>query len=376
MFKLLTSLIKKPIWYSILAITYIGEFILFPFKLILPDTVFDMLYIYSITPDLHIIKTHNNEQSDFDKVIEFNRLFNVPQIDNGNTGEKNLNIIKNGFALITEEIEELKDALNNGDRIEVKDAICDMIYVIYGLYWRLGMTDNKIIYNMLKKLNNAYGSNKIQPYYCNHNIYTIFNGAIKSYMDIYINNHVNYNKYIINSGIQSSIESDNEENVNKYDVFDLHRKVAKDDLFEFYERINVINSINNMKNNVQIVIDAMTQYKTYYNNVSYFQTCLNMVLASILNYTYYIGLMHFDIKRDFNIVHKSNMSKVCSSEDEAVATVESYKSKFETGEVSYDSPYYEFIENGKWMVRNRSTNKVLKNINYLPVEAFDEWLDD
>ena len=83
----------------------------------------------------------------------------------------------------------------------------------------------------------------------------------------------------------------------------------------------------------------------------------------------------FDFEYNFNIVHQSNMSKICSNEEEAKLTVESYEQKFKDGKSPYDSPYYECITPTKWMVRNRSTQKVLKNINYHPVEYYDGWLD-
>ena len=69
--------------------------------------------------------------------------------------------------------------------------------------------------------------------------------------------------------------------------------------------------------------------------------------------------------RDFNDVHDSNMSKLCSSQEEAEATVYDYEQKFNRGESPYDSPYYYKLENkDKWVVKNRSTGKALKSINY------------
>ena len=72
---------------------------------------------------------------------------------------------------------------------------------------------------------------------------------------------------------------------------------------------------------------------------------------------------------DFNLVHTSNMSKVCNTEEEAINTVEDYKKRFERGETPYDTPYYEYKEDiGKWIVKNKSTGKTLKSINYNPVK--------
>lgn len=75
---------------------------------------------------------------------------------------------------------------------------------------------------------------------------------------------------------------------------------------------------------------------------------------------------------DYDIVHSSNMSKLCSSEIEAQKTVSWYKTAFKEGRSLYDSPYYEKIQNtNKWVVKNNSTGKVLKSINYTPVKWQD-----
>lgn len=66
----------------------------------------------------------------------------------------------------------------------------------------------------------------------------------------------------------------------------------------------------------------------------------------------------------FDIVHKSNMSKLCVSEAEAIATVESYKK-----DDRYDTPAYKPADdNINWVVYNKSTMKVLKSINYIPAD--------
>jgi len=73
--------------------------------------------------------------------------------------------------------------------------------------------------------------------------------------------------------------------------------------------------------------------------------------------------------KDFDEVHSSNMSKLCYSEEEAMQTVQSYEQKYNKGDSPYDSPYYYKLENqDKWVVKNRSTGKALKSINYRPVD--------
>lgn len=71
---------------------------------------------------------------------------------------------------------------------------------------------------------------------------------------------------------------------------------------------------------------------------------------------------------DFAEVHNSNMSKLCTSQEEADLTVKSYLDKYEKGESKYDSPYSYKVTTSdgseRWLVKNKSTGKALKNINY------------
>ena len=81
------------------------------------------------------------------------------------------------------------------------------------------------------------------------------------------------------------------------------------------------------------------------------------------NYVYLIGVyLQIDLDRSFDIVHSSNMSKVCNSQEEAEKTKEWYLNN----EKRYDSPtVFESTKfKGKYLVRNASTGKALKNINY------------
>ena len=63
----------------------------------------------------------------------------------------------------------------------------------------------------------------------------------------------------------------------------------------------------------------------------------------------------------FNEVQRSNMSKACSTEEEAKRTLDNYKQ-------NYDTEGYYKEENGKWLVYRTSDDKVLKSINYSPAD--------
>jgi predicted HAD superfamily Cof-like phosphohydrolase len=63
----------------------------------------------------------------------------------------------------------------------------------------------------------------------------------------------------------------------------------------------------------------------------------------------------------FEEVQRSNMSKACSSEEEAIATVGHYKQKDGT------ECYYR-EETGKWLIYRKSDNKTMKSISYSPAD--------
>lgn len=93
---------------------------------------------------------------------------------------------------------------------------------------------------------------------------------------------------------------------------------------------------------------------------------LSDILYVVYGMQYRLGIQGDE---DFNIVHNSNMSKLCNNEEEAIKSVDNYLTKFQRGESSYDSPYFKKLDNiNKWVIKNKSTGKVLKNINYKKVK--------
>lgn len=63
----------------------------------------------------------------------------------------------------------------------------------------------------------------------------------------------------------------------------------------------------------------------------------------------------------FDEVQRSNMSKACLTEEEAIKTVGFYKLKDGT------ECYYKH-EDGKWLVYRKQDNKTIKSINYSPAD--------
>ena len=66
----------------------------------------------------------------------------------------------------------------------------------------------------------------------------------------------------------------------------------------------------------------------------------------------------------FEEVHRSNMSKACNSQQEAIETLLHYKKKDGT------EGYYKEVD-GKWLVYRKEDDKVLKSVNYSPANLVD-----
>lgn len=88
-------------------------------------------------------------------------------------------------------------------------------------------------------------------------------------------------------------------------------------------------------------------------------------LSDILYVVYGMGAsIGIDLDKTFDLVHRSNMSKLCATETEAQQTVDWYIKN----EPRYDTPSYRLSDDGKYyIVYNKSTGKILKSINYKPV---------
>ena len=96
-------------------------------------------------------------------------------------------------------------------------------------------------------------------------------------------------------------------------------------------------------------------------------------LGDILVVTYGMAYrLGYNADEVYDMIHKSNMSKFCTSEEEARATVDKYKSEYEAGNSHYATPAYrQSKDKTRWIVYNQDTGKILKNMNYQAVDLTD-----
>ena len=83
--------------------------------------------------------------SNFEKVVEFNRVFGVP-ISNEIQKDiftQNQRLVELRMKLIREEMKELEEAVKNHDMTETIDALSDILYVVYGAGASFGIDMDK-----------------------------------------------------------------------------------------------------------------------------------------------------------------------------------------------------------------------------------------
>lgn len=110
--------------------------------------------------------------SNFDKVTTFNRSFGVtthtePQTD---IFTKDPKLVALRLSLITEEVNELKEAIENHDFTETIDALADILYVVYGAGSSFGIDLDKAFHlvhesNMSKVCRNEDVANRTVEWY-------------------------------------------------------------------------------------------------------------------------------------------------------------------------------------------------------------------
>ena len=255
-------------------------------------------------------------KTNYQKVLDFNTCFNhkVSNEKYINVFDKDPKLVNLRLSLIDEEIKELQEAYDNDDIIEIIDALSDILYVGYGLCVCFGINiDEK--YNEFTKIYLKDGKDVIN-------------------MDE-IANMTNFYK------TQTIIKMFS--NIREYSTN------INDNMFK--ENLNTIN-------------------KSLLNNFSKLQTACKdknfddviIYVYNVIKYTYLFGI-HIGCNLDdsFAIVHDSNMTKICGTEDLAIKTVQNYKDN----DHRYDSPNYKKNEFG-YIIFNESTGKILKSINYTP----------
>ena len=71
------------------------------------------------------------------QVAEFHKTFNAPILDTPQIPSKERCELR--VSLLQEELNELQEAINNNDLVEIADALCDLQYVLSGAVLEFGL---------------------------------------------------------------------------------------------------------------------------------------------------------------------------------------------------------------------------------------------
>ena len=251
--------------------------------------------------------------TNFQKAIEFNKSFGVfvSDILVSDLFDTNPSLCDLRLSLIQEEIEELSDAFNTCNFNEIIDALADILVVVYGAGATFGI-------NLDSNYRDLMLSSKGQ-------------------------NNYELTKYFLKNYKQLTLP---EKMINIFEDHIIESNTYKQFLFSTLNKLQ----------NYSILLSESHKNKDIDKYTTF--------LLKIIEFTYSIScLLGIDIQKAYNIVHESNMSKLCSSEQEAIDTVSWYKSN----QTRYDTPNYKKSDNGiNWVVFNESSGKILKSIKYIP----------
>lgn len=222
----------------------------------------------------------------YSKILEFNQRFNVkmysefaPEIFDDEP------FVKLRYDLINEETNELSKAISDDNKVEILDAVCDILYTTYGAAVCFGIPEDDPDFNV--------------------------------------------------------------------------------EMPEFIASIKGAQKISEFSDILCFVMEALRLIFDHRNLLAAKRTlaCIIHICNSLAEF------LKVDIKEAFDLVHESNMSKLCISEDEAIRTVDHYKDRYQEGLSVYKSVDYKASDDGKfWIVYNKENDKVLKSINYHPVD--------
>lgn len=248
-------------------------------------------------------------QTNFQKVKEFNIAFGISRYDqeNPNVFKENPNLVKLRFDLIQEETDELKDAYLKKEIVEVIDALADIEYVIHGCA-------------------DSFGVN----------------------LDNYIKNEMNEREKLM-----KNLRTTNPPKLNLVNFLNqINNKIKIESLDDSFVYL--------LGKHQEIVNCLEFNFKTHN-----FQESVNLLVKLYNSVTQMSSILGFDIDYIFDKVHQSNMSKLCSSQEEADKSLEKYQNDSEN---RYDSPTIRQSPlKGKYVIYNKSTGKALKSYLYRPV---------
>lgn len=270
-------------------------------------------------------QSKEKEKSNFEKIIEFHTSFGIPYNQTLNTTEiQTFRTASLRIKLINEELNELYSAK---DLIQQLDAIGDLLYVVYGTGATFGINlDAEFNIEYMTQLQSA------------------------KELSIYDTGYPNHPKRTFVENIQVG--------TNFRKILYLYPLLRAELRHPYCVQPTYI--ITNKE------IDFAQQLLTLSHSILICDfTGIRNVLVKMLFILYGVGYFcKFDIDKLYAEIHRSNMSKLCNSEQEAIDTVKWYQ-QYQSSR--YPNPAYRKANDDiHFIVFDQSTDKRLKSINYSP----------
>ena len=118
-----------------------------------------------------------------------------------------------------------------------------------------------------------------------------------------------------------------------------------------------------IESKMALIREEMSELEEAVKNKDLVETvdALTDILYVVLGMGYGLNV---NLDQAFKIVHESNMSKMCLTEEVAIQTVEWYKQN----QSRYTTPTYRLNSAGNYVVYDEATGKILKSIFYKPAD--------
>lgn len=102
-----------------------------------------------------------NKIDSLNQVAEFHKTFNAPILETPQITSKQRCELR--VNLLQEELNELKEAIENGDIVEVADALADLQYVLSGAVLEFGLGDKFVdLFNEVQRSNMSKACGSVQ----------------------------------------------------------------------------------------------------------------------------------------------------------------------------------------------------------------------
>ena len=261
--------------------------------------------------------------TNYEKVVDFNKCFGsyLSEKEDPLLYNKLPKLVNLKYSLIKEEVDELLEAFNDNNLIEIIDALSDIKYVLYGMASGFGVNmDTEFLKYLCSKP-------KLQNTKLEYEDKSDFRIVVEIYLSDF-SNRLHYPQDYLSNIVKPYFNQ----------------------ALQHY--IDVINKCCNTLKETVIGCD--------------FKAMKQELCSLLYNVNIFGAIIGIDLDQAFDIVHSSNMTKVCKDEETAKKTVTWYLEN----DKRYKTPTYLKNEYG-YIIINQDTGKVLKSIEYTPANFLE-----